>query len=240
MPRKATLFIDLDNTLLECSRHYIETVTEAGKYIEAISGIAAVDAEKLFRSIDGTAMRRDGGFSRERFPKSMSVTGMVVRELVHPKMLTPEFENKLFDIGNSVFDCEYAVYAGVRDTLTALRAAGYQLVLCTKGDEEVQWWKIQKHNLKPYFDRIYVTPSKGVDKVQQWVKDVHADISDSWAIGDSLKDDIHPANAIGLKTILIHDPSNATYAWEDQDAQPDYVVNHFADVGDTLAYGVPI
>jgi putative hydrolase of the HAD superfamily len=230
-PLRATRFYDADGTLLECGIYYDQQLQAGGKYLAAALKLPADLAEHMIREIDITAVKLPGqGWNRDRFPKSFAAAAYAACALVdHP---TPwnSIATEAWNIGDAVFNAEYALYPGVKETLERDRAAGYQMVLITKGDPEVQQLKINRHDLDQYFDHVFIVPSKGPEELRVIVEQVNADVATSWMIGDSKKDDIAPAQAVGLKTALVERGAHS-WKYNDHDIDaPTLVVESVADV----------
>jgi putative hydrolase of the HAD superfamily len=231
---KPTLFIDLDNTLLECGAYYLRASDEAASVIAGATGMSPKAAKDLINAIDNAAVYGPQGFSRDRFPSSFEHAAHVATKIYHGK---PDMKIGVmcYDIADGVFTAEYALYDGVQKALTELREAGWQLVIRTKGDPEVQEYKIQKHNLRDYVDHVFISLTKTAAEFEAYITAVGADKATSWSIGDSRKDDIEPALAVGIKAILIDPGSNAD--WQKQfasDKEPTLHAARFADIVNVL------
>ena len=227
---KPTLFIDLDNTLIECGSYYIAALDAAANEISGTTGMSLKAAKDLINAIDSASVQGPMGFSRDRFPASFEHAAHLASTLFQGKA-DYRLGSRCYDIGDSVFHAEYRLYPDVCATLLRLREAGWQLVIRTKGDPKVQEYKIQKHGLRELVDHVFISLTKTAEEFQQYVNEVGADPENSFSIGDSRKDDIEPAIAIGLRSILIDPGSNTE--WQKQfgsEHEPTFHAKTFADV----------
>jgi putative hydrolase of the HAD superfamily len=200
---KPTVIFDLDNTLVECTKYYEAAKLAGARHIEATVGMPAATALDLLQHIDVAAIKSTHDFSRARLPNSFASLAEIARRTMGRRgseMLIEE----LYAMGDAVFDAPYELLPGVEESLEALYRYGYQLVLLTKGDDKVQQSKIDRHPcLTTWFRAHYIVPRKGTDVLERVLKDEDIDSEYSWVVGDSYRDDIAPALALGVKTALV-------------------------------------
>lgn len=224
---KPTLIFDMDGTLSRCSEYYIGVQKQFATYKSLQSGLPEALILKLLHDVDLSATSLPDAFKRSRFPRSFMATSFAVDALAEREVSVAE-ATIAFEIGNRVFDAPYSLYDGVTEVLETLRKDGWHMVLLTKGDSGVQWSKVRKNNLLRFFDTssIYVTLTKSTELVQQIIADEQIDVAHSYSIGDSLKDDIAPANAAGLNSILLTDPNEAAWAYNKHDVTPSFSITN--------------
>ena len=133
-------------------------------------------------------------------------------------------------LAEDVFRAPYTPYSGVYEMLDAYRRGGWQMILCTKGDEKLQNHKVDKHKLRGYFDAIHVVSRKGSEVLAAILEERDVDPLLSWYVGDSPKDDIGPAKECGLMTVEIA-TGDGRWAYEDQ---PHVGHHEVTDVTETL------
>lgn len=210
------LLIDLDDTLISTSTHYIEKQTEFVKEVSERTRIPADICLQIFKDIDLASTKLDTGFSKTRFPRSMAATSAVL-DIVRGYPVNDVAAQDAFRVGDSVFDAEYEFFNGVESCLEDL-CQRYNMYLWTKGDLDVQWNKILKNDLTRFFPakNIHIVQRKTPDDLFKILsdnfEDPHIAAKESILIGDSLKDDIYSAKCIGMANVLIKHPDTQGWA----------------------------
>lgn len=197
---KPTIVLDLDNTLVECTKYYEDAKVAAAQAVESALGMPAEIALDLLRKIDVAAIQATHDFSRARHPNSFAGLAEVARRIMGRRGSEMLVE-QLYEIGDSVFDAPYELLPGTEEALESLWQGGFQLVLLTKGDQKVQEQKIAKHRaLSHWFRAHYIVPRKSADVLLDVLKREDVDSESSWVVGDSYRDDIAPALEVGVAT----------------------------------------
>jgi len=235
MSLKPTLLLDLDNTLIECGQYYLDARRDASRLIEKETGMKEKVAYDLIEAVDLASIAGPNGFSRDRFPSSFHYAALVASQIMNGGVSNYKLAIQCYKIGNDVFTAEYAMYPGVREALGRLREMGYQLVITTKGDPEVQEYKLAKHKLRELVDKVYVSLTKTTTEQATRLTEVEADWENSWFIGDSRKDDIGPAVALSVKSILVDPGTNSNWAYNKSDVEPTLHAPKFSDVPAIIA-----
>lgn len=199
--QKTALF-DMDDTLIECGIYYREALRAGAEFIAGRTGFAADVVTKMIGDLDLAAVKATADFTKDRFPRSFLATSAAIDVLLgnHPDWFAAD---RAYDIGMTVFSAEYALRPHAIHTLIELRSMGYRIVLVTKGDTEVQQAKIDKHRLGELVDAVHIVPTKGIEVLRPILTAENVDIASSFMVGDSLKDDVAPAKALGLTTFHI-------------------------------------
>jgi putative hydrolase of the HAD superfamily len=205
------VIFDGDDTLWETQLFYVHAKKMFFKQMERL-GFDAIEAEQRFERIDIDNVR-PLGFSKERFPKSMSETYQAL-SIDYGKPIDKNIKEQVETIGFSAFGKKPRVFGGVIGVLTALRARQLKIILATKGDQKVQEEKISFSNLRSYFDYIYIFPEKGERDLKRIVNECNLDPKVSWSIGNSMRSDINPALKIGMRAIWI---PRRTWAFEEEE-----------------------
>lgn len=224
------LLFDLDNTLIECKQYYDEVENAFVKRAAARTNLPEAFVRELVQTIDYESAKLHDGFNSTRFPRSFNAASLALDVIVgHPANVALAKQEEV--LAALVFSAPYRPYPGALEALKAMRAAGYRIALVSKGDATIQHSKIAKHKLYDVFgyENIFVVPSKTIPTYQHILGTLEADPAKSWMIGDSLKDDIHPANELGLTTVHITD-SHDPWRWEDQKAQATHTANTVAEL----------
>lgn len=205
-----TALFDLDDTLIECGIYYREALRKGGEFIAKRTGMSVDRATSLISDMDLYAVSIDPNFRRDRFPRSFYAASIAADLLANN---WPDYaaSGDAYSIGDSVFAAAYALREGAIGTLGTLLSEGYRLVLVTKGDRVVQQSKIDRHHLDDYFSSIHIVQSKGTEQLGEILEAERVDITRSVMVGDSLKDDIAPAIANGLRAIHIAPTDHWSY-----------------------------
>jgi FMN phosphatase YigB (HAD superfamily) len=138
-----------------------------------------------------------------------------------------------FRLADAVFDAPYELFPGVRETLMLYGSQGWQLLLLTKGDKAVQERKIKINDLDPLFHGVVVTPEKSVELLDWYLTQAAADRTRTWVIGDSMRDDMGPALALGLGAIHVT-RGGSTWAYDNQTHMPHAAIAMVAELGPVL------
>jgi putative hydrolase of the HAD superfamily len=231
------VIFDGDDTLWETQILYIRAKKRFFREMERL-GFDPTEVETRFEKIDFENVRLHG-FSKARFPTSMSYTYQVLSG-DYNKVVDKNIEKRVEAIGYSTFGKKPRVFSGVTEVLRTLRETELRVILATKGDQEVQEEKISFSNLRSYFDRIYIFPEKGERDLRKIVNECNLDPEVSWSIGNSVKSDINPALKIGMRAIWI---PKRTWGFEEEepvDKQRLFRVRSIKDVLRILKSQIPI
>lgn len=234
------LVIDMDGTLIECGKYYIEVKNKGAEYLSGVTGISQDAARKMIEAVDLAAVSLPGSFSADRMPNSFEAAASAACHIAYHQKpeLAPFYKHMsaMREIGKSVFDAPYEQFPGVVHALLELKSQGWKMVLLTKGDTEVQQRKIALHRYQEIFDVRVITLNKNVEVLQSVCDKFGIIPSQSWSIGDSVKDDIAPAKALGFKTIRVKD--HTPWAYDTGTDAADYTVDTFAEVLKYISPGV--
>ncbi|MFT5778008.1 MAG: putative hydrolase of the HAD superfamily [Crocinitomicaceae bacterium] len=139
----------------------------------------------------------------------------------HFDVISEELSEKMADGYINLSPYQTRLLPHTFETLDQLKNEDYQLHIITNGFKEVQFIKLEKSGLLPYFDIILCSEEVGVNKPARIVFDTalemaKAKVPDSIMIGDSYEADIKGAENAGIRAILF-DPDRAhregTHKW---------------------------
>ncbi|MGW0626704.1 HAD family hydrolase [Streptomyces sp. NPDC002758] len=117
-------------------------------------------------------------------------------------------------------------FPGVRESLEALRGAGWNLGVATNGAGDIQRAKLAATGLTSLFDGICVSEETGARKPAYDHFEVAASLcgtrlsTDGWMVGDGSETDIEGGRAAGLRTAWVANGRT----WTDGLRGPDIVV----------------
>jgi putative hydrolase of the HAD superfamily len=195
----ALVIFDGDDTLwrtmplyVDAKRRFFALVSEL---VPTASGI-----EEQFEERDRNNVAQ-WGFTIERFRNSMVET---YRECMARNGTQPQFrrEEQISRIAASVMRRRAARVAYAKTVLEKL-APSFRLVLLTKGEYELQNRRIAESGLRGVFERAMIVDHKDAGAFTQLVAELRVNPRLAWSVGDSLRSDIRPALAAGLRAVWV-------------------------------------
>lgn len=98
------------------------------------------------------------------------------------------------------------LFPGALETLRELKKRGVRLAMITNGATDVQWQKIKRFELEPYFEAILVEGDLGYGKPDPRVYRGALDAlglepSEAWMVGDNLHWDVAGPQRLGIYSI---------------------------------------
>jgi putative hydrolase of the HAD superfamily len=195
---KAILF-DGDDTLWSTQPLYEKSKVEFGE-VAAKEGIAKSRALRLLAKIDLRNVARYG-FRRSRFPLSLVQT---YEQLVSSagRQPDPRIVAEVRRLGNAVFSETPPMKRGAIDLLRRL-AGRVKRILVTAGDPKVQWSKIQRLGVAPYFDSIYVPKLKSTAELKRILRKEGIKPAEAILVGNSARSDVLPALEAGVPVVWL-------------------------------------
>jgi putative hydrolase of the HAD superfamily len=129
------------------------------------------------------------------------------------------------------------LFPGALETLQTFKRAGVKLALVTNGGADMQWPKIRRFELTPYFDHIQVEGDHGFGKpeeraYQHALAALGVDARDAWMVGDNLEWEVAAPQRLGIYAIW-HDtlgnglPPGTTI-------QPDRIIHRISELIEDL------
>lgn len=194
---------------------YDDARSRAARIVEN-AGEDSAAWEELQRSID-VANVAHMGLSAARFPTSCR---QAYEQLVDRPDAT--VATQVEAAANSVFDEIAPLAPGAVEVLTKL-ANDIDLALLTKGDQAVQDGRVSDSGLEPYFLNVVVVDHKTPVTFGEIADNFGHQRSDTWAVGNSIRSDILPAQEAGLVPIWI-DAHVWEYERHSEDSAPEGVV----------------
>ncbi len=201
-PTAPHIVFDLDDTLIQTSVTFNRARDQFGALMAA-RGIAAAEAIETLLELDLARIEAEG-FGRGRFPVSLRDAYLALCAR-HDLVARAEDERAAENFGHTVFTTPPEVFPSTHEVLRHLRGEGCRLFLLTKGDFEVQQFRIDGASLRGYFDAIHVFPRKDLAELQEVLHTHRLPRENTWVIGDGMRSDINPAMAEGLHAILVGD-----------------------------------
>lgn len=201
------IIFDLDDTILD-----YDTVAEAAwqavcsRYASRVTG---GDAPALLQAINAESDRFWDDPERHRRGRLNLPAARfeVITAVLHEYGISdPELAMEMARLRTAIFDENLQPFQGAIDAVSRLYHAGIRLGMITNGAEEVQNQKIERFGLRPYFDCILIEGAFGIGKPDPRVFNhvlvqLSSTPADTWMVGDSLPNDIAPAQALGIYTV---------------------------------------
>ncbi len=206
------IVFDLDDTLIQTSVTFDNARDEFGALM-ASRGVDAREAIDTLISIDLARIEAEG-FGRGRFPVSLREAYHVLCAR-HGLSIVHADERAAENLGHRVFDTPPEPFPATHEVLRRLRREGCRLYLLTKGDFEVQQFRIDGASLRGYFDGIHIFPRKHREELQEVLRANDLPRAHTWVIGDGMRSDINPAMEEGLHAILVGEKR-----WIYEDVEP--------------------
>ena len=204
------LFFDLDRTLWDFEKNsHDELVSLFHKYQLHQKGISLADEFiKVYKKINNKCW--------EKYRKNLITKDKLRTERFLQTLIYFGIENKKLaeNLGTDYVNNSphrTILIDGTIDLLKTLEGH-FSMHIITNGFEEVQWVKLEKSGLLPYFDKVITSEKVGVKKpdvkiFQYALSEANASLNESIMIGDDLKTDIAGAIDVGMRCIY-YNPNN--------------------------------
>ncbi|MFR9164852.1 MAG: YjjG family noncanonical pyrimidine nucleotidase [Dysgonomonas sp.] len=225
--RYTTVFIDLDDTLLDTAANSREALEEVfhiysfDKYYPSFSDFYEVFYDyniSLWNAYEKHEIDKEELMSRrfcKPFPQIENLNREKGIEINHKFMSLMASKRKLIE--------------GAVDLLEYLRAK-YKICALSNGFREVQFDKIENGGLTKYFDKVVLSDDIGVNKPDPAIflhalKEMNAVVDKTIMIGDNWSSDILGAKNSGIDQIW-YNPGNLPR----QGFEPTYTVKNLAEI----------
>ncbi len=101
------------------------------------------------------------------------------------------------------------LYAGAKELLEGLRAAGKQVYLLSNAQRSFTLYELQALGIYECFDRVYISSDAGVKKpdprfYEKLLRENGLDVADCLMIGNDLSCDVAGAKGVGMDSYYIH------------------------------------
>ena len=194
MTLNAVLF-DLDNTLYDTSTLVKTARMEACEAMLA-AGLPAKSAEEAFAKLKKIVKKHGSNYPRHynKLCESYGITENI--EIVTSGRIA--YHNAKFALMNP--------FPNTERVLLHLAKCGVKLGIVTNGLEDKQWEKILRLKIRHFFDTIIISGEQDpqADKkrlIRRALRELGTEADSTAFIGDNLKTDIAPANALGLLSV---------------------------------------
>ena len=186
------VIFDGDNTLWDLESLYNDARVTLCELVAG--GEITTKAVDAYQRDHDRKLHAEMGYSPKRFPRSFADTATRFLGQGDPRIEAAR------SLGETVFSAVAATPDDLDSCLTEL-AKTHRLALLTAGDHEIQTMRLQHFGRHAYFDAMKVVERKDVTALVAFLVEIGADPAQSWMVGDSIRSDIIPAIASGLRAI---------------------------------------
>lgn len=191
------LLCDADDTLWENNIFFEEAIREFIEFVDH----PVMTAVEVRQNLDRVETRniKVHGYGAKNFARNLLECFEGLRG--HPA--SSDERRLLARMTDLIVNAPIEPIPGVPETLSELRSR-HRLGLVTKGDRAEQHSKLDRSGLADAFEYVANVPEKDAECYRTVVREVGADPSCTWMIGNSPKSDINPALEAGLGAVLVH------------------------------------
>ena len=234
MKKPRAMLVDLDDTVINY---------RSGKYpcwrlvcAEAANRVAGLDADDLFREVCRT---NDWYWSepernrRGRADMRAARADTVRKSLYRLGVDLPDLARDLGWSYQTMRDERAELIPGAVEALQRFRSHDIGLALITNGSGAAQRDKIERFNLKPHFDHIFIEGETGFGKPEQEVyltamTALQSDAANTWCVGDNLQWEVEAPQRLGIYSVWVDPTGRGPPARSD--VTPDRIVTSIAEL----------
>ena len=141
--------------------------------------------------------------------------------------------DRLGDAYNHAREMAAELFPDAVETLARLRHQGIRLAMITNGASDIQRRKLDRFELKRYFDCIVVEGEFGAGKPEtagfiHIMETLDAAPAETWMVGDDLGRDIAPCRELGIFSIWVDKHGNGLPP--DTAVRPDLIIKSIVEL----------
>ncbi len=216
MAKKGCIF-DFDDTLVETTIYY-DLAKERFALKMSELGFPPEEALEILNRFDISNVLKCGGFHKECFPNALVQTYRYYCQK-HGRTFCRATRQWMSELGWEVFRQPARLIAGAGEVLARLRPE-MPLFLATKGDPEIQRWRLRESGLADFFQKVYIVPDKTHHEYAAIAAENGLVPGRSWIIGNSMKGDINPGLKSGFNCIHVY--HHSTWDFEEEEPAGEY------------------
>ncbi|MBW8334904.1 MAG: YjjG family noncanonical pyrimidine nucleotidase [Prolixibacteraceae bacterium] len=198
------LFFDLDNTLWDFSVNSREALKQTLEKLDLIGQLDSFDEYFILYEQINESLWRD--YRSKKITKHILVSERFSKSLEAFQITNQDWEgiNRLY---LEYMALQTRLFPGTVETLSYLKAKGYQMHIITNGFKEVQNAKLRNCGLTGFFGKIFISEEIKTTKPHREIfehalKSTNAPKKKSIMIGDSWETDIEGALAFGMDQVM--------------------------------------
>jgi putative hydrolase of the HAD superfamily len=207
-PRRQALLIDADDTLWENNVYFERAIVRFITFLNHHE-FSPEQVREVLNEVERESIRTHG-YGLHSFSHSLVTT--FDRLSVQP--VTPELRAQVQSFSDAIFNHAIEFLPDVPATLADL-STRHRLILVTKGALEEQSGKVERSDVKQYFEAIEIVAEKNAAAYSALVKKHDLTAASTWMVGNSPKSDINPALAAGLHAVFV--PHGDTWILEHEE-----------------------
>lgn len=198
------LFFDLDNTLWDFSANALEALKQTIENLNFTHRLSSFDDYfQLYEQINSTLW---SDYRARKITKQALIVERFSRSLEAFHITNQDWEG----INSHYLECmalQTQLFPGTLETLSFMKAKGYQMHIITNGFKEVQLAKLKNSGLSDFFGRVFISeeiqsPKPHREIFEYALKSSNARKKKSIMIGDSWEIDIVGAQGFGMDQIM--------------------------------------
>lgn len=201
-PIKA-IFIDMDDTLIVNEVLYDTARAMLYGYLSGY-GVMHNELEETIDRIDAE-LYKEHGYSRQRYPATYEA---VLRHFIPDA--DAEMVTTVRGFAEKVFQTVAPAKPGVAEALEILQSR-YPVYVVTAGDMEVQKFRLANLPFKDAIRQAFIVEMKSPDVFKQIARKLKIKPENIVMIGDSVKSDVQPAVAAGMRGVVIDAKTSGSY-----------------------------
>lgn len=209
------LFFDWDDTIAQNIHLFREADQRNGRYL---AGLFGLELEEVLRAASAFDLKisRHVGLGRDSYPSAWVACYEHLCDRAGRRPRDDERE-RVRAIADWPYEQRQPLVDGASETLDLLRQEGYELIVWTAGDGEVQRRKVDESGLADRFDEVRVVPKKDAAGLRRLMGERSR--ARCVVVGNSAASDVRPALELGL--LALHIPAD-TWAFDDADINVDH------------------
>ena len=198
------MLLDLDDTIIAYSA-YAEPCWKqtCSLYTDRLDGVSS---ERLYETLLETRIWFWGDSERHRINRQnmrLSQQRVVDHTLKRLGIESWDLATEIAEAFICARQKTIQPFPGAIETLNTLQEHGIRMVLITNGASEPQREKINKFNLAPFFDAIFIEGERGYGKPDERIyhdalKFLGVASSETWMVGDNLEWEIAVPQKLGI------------------------------------------
>ncbi|MGO8794754.1 MAG: HAD hydrolase-like protein [Candidatus Sulfotelmatobacter sp.] len=222
-----TLLIDADDTLWENNVYFERAIVRFISFLNHHE-FSPEQVREVLNDVERECIVTHG-YGLHSFAHALVKTF----ERISMNPVTPELKAQIVAFTHSIENHPIELLPDVSETLQYL-SQRHRLMLVTKGALAEQSGKIERSELKEYFEAAEIVAEKNAATYSTLVEKHSLSSASTWMVGNSPKSDINPALAAGLNAIFV--PHGDTWILEHEEVnaapapQKLLIVGRFAEL----------
>jgi putative hydrolase of the HAD superfamily len=203
-----TLLIDADDTLWENNVYFERAIVRFISFLNHHE-FSPEQVREVLNDVERVCIVKHG-YGLHSFAHALVDTF----ERLSVQAVTPELRAQIMNFASTIENHPIEFLPEVPETLEYL-SARHRLILVTKGAQVEQAGKIERSQVKEYFEATEIVAEKDSAVYHALAEKYELARESTWMIGNSPKSDINPALAAGLHAVFV--PHGDTWILEHEE-----------------------